>query len=475
MAPRTYAVTPVQHQVVNIATIFAEEDFRLDARYWQEGFRAAKSRVYDSGYEVRPLGGEHGFARVWFPSRFKRVYAPNPAYGTPFLRAHATFYTTPESDRVLSAPQTRGFETYLVERGWLLLACSGTLGAVTYVTDHLAQFAVTHDLVRIVPASNEDGLYLAAYLQTDVGQTLVTHNEHGSAVPHISDKQAARIPVAVIDAGPRSRVVALMRASIEARERYTATLKNLRNDFLDVCELPPYSTFNPEYLREGVRGWGMSRDDLTSNRMDAEFFSPAHRLSRELVTKSGHGAQVGRVADLLLPGRYKRYYVEPEFGTPILGGRHIHQWRAIGIRHISDRSFSDASTYTLTEGMLVFAADGRATEKLGEPAYVTSMWDGWKGSNHLMRVIPHPDTNPGLLYLALASPYAQVQLRSSATGSVVDALTTEIVRDVIIPMPNGRHATAIGDGCISAFEGLASARRMEDEAIQILASSLEAA
>lgn len=464
-------------QIVQVTTLLVDEDLRLDARYWQESFRAAQSHVFDSGLRVRTLGGEDGgMADVWFPSRFKRVYALDERYGTPFLRAHSVFYRIPESDRFLSRTQTRDFDSYLVERGWLLLACSGTLGGVAYVTELLAQFAITHDLVRIVPTSEETGLYLAAFLQTRVGQLLATHDEHGSAVPHISDKQAARISVPILGRPIKNKIVALMRRALLERERHTRELQRLNAEFLEACRLPALRQFKPEHLRDGIRGWELSRAETSPARIDAEFFSPANRLARELVAASGMAMELGEAAELHLPNRFRRTYVEPAYGTPMLGGRHIHQWRPIGLQYISDRSFNDPEAYSLRPGMSVFSADGRAQEKLGEPAYVTSLWDGWKGSDHLMRVAPaHGVIGGGLLYLALVSPYVQIQIRSSATGSVVDDLTPNHVAPVLIPIPGGSAREELDARSVRAFEGLAEARRSEDRAIELFEKSLDAA
>jgi hypothetical protein len=45
----------------------------------------------------------------------------------------------------------------------------------------------------------------------------------------------------------------------------------------------------------------------------------------------------------------------------------------------------------------------RAEEGLGSPAFVSSLWNGWMASNHVMRAIAKPHVQPGFLYLALRS------------------------------------------------------------------------
>lgn len=457
-------VTAPDTAAVDSASLLAG-DLRLDARYYTGEHRQALSLVKQSGVTLTTLGGMNGLANVWMPSRFKRVYATDREHGTPFLRAHNVFFRFPKSDRFLSTTLTKDGTKTGIERGWLLLARSGTVGAVAYATDLLANFALTDDLLRLVPRSEEDGLYLYCYLLSRIGQLLVTHDEHGSAVPHISDSQASQVVVPVLADASFAEIVTKMRSAVELREQATVAVKGAQERFLEIAKLPLENAFAPEYLDPEVRGWG-TVSSLLEKRLDAEYYSRHHVDAAGLVEDCGCGVPLGRIADLELPGRYKRYYVEAPFGTPILGGRHIHQWRPIGIKRIADRSFRAPEEYELRKGMTVFPADGRVSEKLGEPAYVTSLWAGWKGSNHLMRAIPKPSVGAGLLFLAIQAYTSQVQIRASATGSVVDALVPELVGRVLVPFPRGGEANALDQVVVKGFEDLAAALELEDLAVR---------
>jgi hypothetical protein len=50
----------------------------------------------------------------------------------------------------------------------------------------------------------------------------------------------------------------------------------------------------------------------------------------------------------------------------------------------------------------------------------------------------------GYLYLALTSPWVQIQLKAGASGSVVDALKPESVSKVVIPMLDQKGIEALG-------------------------------
>jgi len=123
--------------------------------------------------------------------------------------------------------------------------------------------------------------------------------------------------------------------------------------------------------------------------------------------------------------------------------------------------------YELREGWSVYQADGRAEEGLGFPAYVPPDRDGWVASGHVGRLIPKKGIDPGWLWLAAATWQAQAQIKSLASGSVVDSTYPEDMAGVVLPPP--REA----DGSVrEAWERFAEARAAKDWAITRLEEAL---
>ena len=86
-------------------------------------------------------------------------------------------------------------------------------------------------------------------------------------------------------------------------------------------------------------------------------------------------------------------------------------------------------------------------------------------SNHVMRVIPRSDYRPGYIYLALRSPFVQIQLKSRATGNVVDALDIPTVSDVLLPALNREQRDELGKEAEKAWEQVAEALRLEEQTV----------
>jgi hypothetical protein len=61
----------------------------------------------------------------------------------------------------------------------------------------------------------------------------------------------------------------------------------------------------------------------------------------------------------------------------------------------------------------------------------------WAASQHILRIVPRPDDpcSPGYICAYLSSELGQAQLTSRIYGAVVDEITEEQARSVLIPIP----------------------------------------
>jgi hypothetical protein len=159
--------------------------------------------------------------------------------------------------------------------------------------------------------------------------------------------------------------------------------------------------------------------------------------------------------------RYKRVYVQGEHGRPILSGRQLLQVHLVNLRRASDRSFKVPADYELAPGMTIFGAVGRAEGRQGAPALVTEDRAGWLASNDVMRLRPRTGVDPVALWLAVATPYAQVQIKALSFGSVVDHMNPWDVEDIWLPpVPAGAVATAW-----QAWAALVQGRKGNEEVV----------
>lgn len=138
------------------------------------------------------------------------------------------------------------------------------------------------------------------------------------------------------------------------------------------------------------------------------------------------------VSSVYLPPRFKRVYVEKDAGIPFLQGSHVVQFQPADLKYLSPNSYRSIDHLVIQAGWLLLTRSGT----VGRVALCPQEWDGWAASEHIIRIIPDEEKCPvGYLCSFLASPPGQIQLTANIHGAVVDELTDDQVRDVLIPLP----------------------------------------
>ena len=168
-------------------------------------------------------------------------------------------------------------------------------------------------------------------------------------------------------------------------------------------------------------------------RMDAGYYNPEFLAAVTRLRNSG--MQTERLADIatkvFIPPRFKRIYVEPEYGVPFLQGSHIVHFQPADVKYLS-RTYHKLEKWIIREGWILVTCSGT----IGRTTICPKEWNKWAASQHILRVIPDEKKCPsGYLCAFLASPLGQVQLTANIYGAVVDELTEEQAESIVVPVP----------------------------------------
>lgn len=435
---------------------------RLDAMYHCSPGVLANERILmlaAGGAELRSVAGSGGLGRVGATSRTRRVYAAPGEESLPYLRPYDVFDYLPQPADHLSKSGSVGLGGLIPEPGTILQTCSGrNLGPLAYADSYVSRFVVSDDMLRLYIDDEDARFYTLAFLKTPTGQALLTRSKTGNVIDHLSADDLSAVQVPFFDDALASRTVADMSRAVALREAARVRLDDLIAEF---------SSQTPGSARDGrlADGWTQRAADL-GGRLDAAFHDPLVTAIRNDIEAAG-GVRVGDVAETFIPGRYKRYYVESEHGRPIVSGRQLLQAQPVNLRYIAARSF-DFSVYSLDEGMIAFGAEGRAEDRISQPALITGDRTDWLANNHVMRVRPRPGVNPGWLYLCFASWQVQAQVKASACGSVVDAVYPGDLDNVLLPPIDETR----GDAAYKCWKDFAESNRLETDAIARLENAM---
>ena len=179
-----------------------------------------------------------------------------------------------------------------------------------------------------------------------------------------------------------------------------------------------------------------------TRRLDAGYFNPAVARALDTLRHSGMSlAQLGDITSrVFIPPRFKRIYVEREYGIPFLQGSHVVHFQPADLKYLSRTAHKRLERWIIQAGWLLVTCSGT----VGRVTLCPSEWDGWAASQHILRIIPDENAcPPGYLYSFLASPLGHVQLTAQIYGAVVDELTEDQAKSVLVPLPETSEQRAL--------------------------------
>jgi hypothetical protein len=169
-------------------------------------------------------------------------------------------------------------------------------------------------------------------------------------------------------------------------------------------------------------------------RLDASYFNPAVAHALETLRRSGLVLRpLGDITErVFIPPRFKRIYVDADHGIPFLQGSHVVHFQPADIKYLSRTAHKALDRWIIRAGWVLVTCSGT----VGRVTIALPDWDGWAASQHILRIIPNENECPsGYLYSFLASPLGQVQLTAQIYGAVVDELTEQQAKSVLVPLP----------------------------------------
>lgn len=167
---------------------------RADAYYYSARNQEARE-AFDRAAENRPLGE---VAEVFIPGIFKRLYASDPQFGSPYITGGDVFELAPTSEKYLMRRVAAEYRL-LLKKGMIVVQEAGQLGGLigrsVMVGSHLDGFSCSNNMIRVVPKDDIDAGYLFALLSSEYGVRLMSREAAGSSIPHTDEQRVKRIDI----------------------------------------------------------------------------------------------------------------------------------------------------------------------------------------------------------------------------------------------------------------------------------------
>lgn len=431
---------------------------RLEASVFDADALNARQAVLHGKFPVVPLGDM--ISAAYYGGRLKRQYVSNQnKRATGFIGSSEMLDCYPKPVKFMI--DSDSVDDLKVSESTVLVSRSGTVGNVTLVNKTLAKFLISEHAIRL-ECKKFPG-YVYAYLKSTTGQVMIQSDVYGAVIQEIEPAHLEKIPIPDAPADLKQKIHALIVRSYELRDESNALIDAAEKILIDELNLPPLEDFQREKI------FTVKLSEL-SGRLDASYHTPL--VDRIIAHLKAHAAEVTTVADsrisraVILPGRFKRVYVDAGHGRIFIGGKQIGELdpsnkKYLSLIHHADRISDELE---LRENMTLITCSGT----IGKVALVPKHWDGWAASQHIIRVIPSSVDVAGYFSVFLSTDYGRELIRRNTYGAVVDEIDDKQVRAVPVPLlKNFAAQKKINELALSANEKRFEAYNLEQEALKI--------
>ena len=454
---------------VNLQEVF-EANYRLEAGVYGTEGRQVRQDLGRCKWDIVRLGD--GFIEdTFYLGRFKRIYVEEKN-GVPFILPSQMTEVSPKASKFISSTTDIDIESTRVERGQVLLTRSGTIGVVSYVSKTLENQSLSDDVIRI-KATEYPG-YIYTYLKSRVGRLLVETNNYGAVIKHIEPEHLNTIPIPNPPPILKQEIHDLIEESFKLRDESNELLDAAQVLLKEALELPSI-----EVLHEQAAQFDKTADVLNYSvplsgihgRLDGSYYVPVVQVIEQYLAKTTReivkigNSRISR--SVILPGRFKRVYVDEGNGVVFFGGKQLYELdpsnkKYLSLNHHGGRIKDEL---TLRENMTLITCSGTIAKVTITPKH----WDRWTANQHIIRVVPANDEIAGYLYAWLSSDYAYPLIIRYTYGAVVDEINDDQVSEIVVPLLHDKDVQReINDTVLEANRKRTESYNLEQEALRVL-------
>lgn len=463
------AESPLKFCTVTLSDVISRGK-RLEASVFDVDAKNARAAVEHGKYPVKMVGGANGLAVSYVCGRFKRIWVEKS--DLPIFQPSSITDVYPTPDGYISHKTQTNIDALRVHAGQVLMTCSGTIGKLSYVSKTLDNQIFSHDLLRINCNDPSDAGYIYAYLKSATGNKILLTNSYGAVITHIEPEHLATVPIPDAPEVIKKQINDLIVKSYALRDESNTLIHEATDLLVNELQLPDINCFDVDLYKKNanVDTFSVKLSEMAS-RIDASFHVPIVDAIVEHMKQ--HAAEVTTVGDkriskdTILPGRFKRVYVEEGYGRVFIGGKQILELDPTNKKYLSLVHHGDriSKQLELHENMTLITCSGT----IGRVALVGKHWENWTANQHIIRVVPANKDIAGYLSIFLASDYGYQLITHYTYGSVVDEIDDTHVSSVPFPLlKNADIQHRINELALEANEKRYEAYKLEQQALRIV-------
>lgn len=403
-------------------------------------------------------------ARTWQPSRLKGIQVA-ASYGTPFLAATQVFDLRPVPRKWLAIERTDNAGDRFVQKGTIMVTCSGSVGRGTLAHQAHEGVLISHDLLRVTPLESDWWGWVYAFLRSPQCRAMMNASRYGHIIKHLEVSHLDALPIPLLREELRVRFQESANAVLQSRCRAYELTSEAERLYADCFKDKATQTASSMWFATKASAMLGGR-----RRLDAACHVP--RVRDILATFNRSAESVVPLSEVtkrvFVPGRFKHVYGDG--GTPYLDSAEILEVNPDVAKRVLSLTPKEQQDYRVEAGWLLMPCSGQVYGNIGHTILATEWHTGKVLSNHILRVCPNDEIRSGYLQCVLGHPLlGRPQLVRFAFGSSVPEIAPGDVSTVIVP----RLALRVENELADLVEEAANARDAADIAEQELGQQAE--
>ena len=460
--------TPVKWCAVSLSEV-VNRGKRFDASVFDVDAKIAYQTLEKCKYDKCTLFSKGFVTSAYYGNRLKRKYiSKNDSDAIGFIGSSEMLNINPKPIKFMK--DSHDIDDLRVKKGTVLISRSGTIGNLSFVNETLSKLLISEHAIRLECDKNAGFVY--CYLKTHIGQVLIHSKIYGAVVQQIEPEHLSSIPIPNPSIDIKDQINDLIERSYSLRDESNKLLDKADCLLKSELQLSPIQKLKVTRYQDAasVDTFSVKLSNL-QGRIDASYHVPIVNAIVKHIQK--YAAEVTTVGDsriskkIILPGRFKRIYVDENHGRIFIGGKQLGELdpsnkKYLSITHHEKRIKEQLE---LHENMILITCSGT----IGKVALVPRHWEKWTANQHIIRVVPTSSEIAGYLSVFLASDYGYPLITRYTYGSVVDEIDDTQVAGIPVPLlKNKVSQTKINDLALQANEKRYQAYKLEQQALRIM-------
>jgi len=448
-----------------------KRDKRLEASVFDVEAKKARDLIIHGRYNYVPLLGENGLIQTAsYPGRFKRIYCDR-INGEPFYLPSQMTDIYPKPDKYISSLTKCNIDDLRLKENTLLLTRSGTIGNMSLVSRTILNKVFSDDVIRVTFKNIEDLGYTYAFLKSKVGNIVLKTNGYGSVITHLEPEHLAETPIPNPPQMLKMKVHENVMESFKLRDESNALIDMATDLLINELNLPSIEEFELDLIDESkkIQSFNVKLSEM-SCRLDASYHVPiVDAIVKHLTKNAEEITTIGdsKISkDVVLPGRFKRVYVDEEYGVKFIGGKEVSQLDPSSEKYLSRIAHKKQLEGAL--GIKPYSILTPARGSLGNVTLPSEHFYSWAISDNMMQILSNKEFC-GYVYIFLNSEYGKALIQRFTYGGVVDALEPFHIKEVQLPLLRNKDVQKqINDLALEANSKRYEAYKLEQQALKII-------